>query len=277
VSIALVTDSTADIPDRLLNRYPIFQVPAVLVIDGTPYRDGEQITREAFYSRLPDYHPLPTTASPSVGDFQDQFEHILAQGFQQILAVHAASTLSGIYNASRLAAESFPDRVRVIDSRQLSFGLGFQVLEAAQKAAAGFSVQSIADHLADIRPKIHLHALLDTFDYIHRSGRVSWVKARLGGLLKVKPLVELRDGAVLESGLSRARTSGVSKLLATLERLPEIAALAVLHTDPVFEDRDGFLQAAEQLVDLPPLLVHVTTVIGTHVGPHGLGFAAMVK
>lgn len=277
MSIALVTDSTADIPQSYLERYPIYRVPAVLVIDGKSFQDGDQITREAFYSRLPHYQPLPTTAAPSVGDFQNQFEGVLAQGHQQILAVHAASSLSGIYNASRLAAESFPGMIRVVDSRQLSFGLGFQVLEAARKAAQGLPMDSIIDHLNWIRGKIHTHALLDTFDYIHRSGRVSWVKARLGSLLNVKPLVKLKDGRVLENGLSRSRKGGVSKLLSELKQLEGIVSLAVLHTDPVFEDRDGFLEAVTQWVDASPLLVHVTTVIGTHVGPHGLGFVAMVK
>lgn len=277
MSIALVTDSTADIPPHDLNRFPIYSVPAILVLNGTPFRDGEQITREDFYRRLPRVRPLPTTAAPSVGDFQNLFERLLSQEYSEILAIHAASSLSGIYNASRLAAEAFPGQVHVLDSRQLSTGLGFQVLEAARRAEQGLPIPRIIDHIDKIREKIHVHALLNTFEYIHRSGRVSWVKAQLGALLNVKPLIELKDGEVIAHGLSRSRRKGIDNLLSRLRGLEDIQTLAVLHTDPVFEDREGFLEKAGQLIKGSPHLIHVTTVIGTHVGPHGLGFAAMVK
>lgn len=277
MSTAIVTDSTADLPAHLLDQFPIFQIPAILVMKGRSFRDGEQLAREDFYRQLPGLKVLPTTAAPSVGDFQNQFDDLLGGKFSRVIALHASSELSGIFNASRLAAEEFGARVQVVDSRQLSWGLGFQVLAAAQAAAHGLSLDAILQIVVDIQVRIRVFAYLDTLDYILRSGRVSWVKARLGSLLGVRPLVQLTDGQVLNKGLSRSRGQGIKKLSQAFRNLGPAASAAVLHTDPEFKDRDRILDVVRNHTEEEPYLVPVTPVIGTHVGPNGLGFAAVVK
>jgi DegV family protein with EDD domain len=273
---AIVTDSTSDIPQGLLERYDIFQIPADLILNNQTYQDGFDISRNDFYQILPTLKQLPTTASPSSGRFQDLFQKIFEKGYAEIISIHAASNLSGIFNAARLAALEFQEPIEVIDSQQLSLGLGFQVLRAAKDAQKGTSPELILQGIHSIKSRISVFALLDTFEFIHRSGRVSWAKARIGSFLSIKPLVELNTGQVINRGLARTRKKGIQSLGETLERLGPLEELAVLHTNAESDGVDFIDRYCPN--NIPnPLLVNVTTIIGTHVGPNGLGFAAVVK
>ena len=273
---AIVTDSTSDIPQYLLEEYKIFQVPAILIIDGKATLDGLGISRDEFYTQLPAMRTAPTTAAPSSGSFQQLYQRIFHEGFTEIISIHAASKLSGIFNAAWVAAQDFKENILVVDSQQLSLGLGFQVISAAKAAAKNLSTEQILERIGNIQDKLKVVAFLDTLEYLHRSGRVSWAKARLGALLNIKPFIELKSGNVLEFGLARSRKKGIQRLLNILQDLGPLEYLTVLHSNAK-EDAQKFL--ADYALELPKntLLVNVTTIIGTHVGPNGLGFAAVVK
>lgn len=273
----IVTDITADIPIEILQRYLLYLVPALLIINDRSHRDGEQKPQEIFYRELPDYQNLPTTAAPSMGDFQRLLQKIFAEGFSQIIAIHATSNLSGIYNSSRLAVREFSQEIIVIDSEQLSWVLGFQVLATTKAAAQSWPVQDILDLIREIQSKIHVYALLDSFDDIQRSGCVSWLKAQFGSLLRVKPLVQLKRGSIFKEKIARSRTQGKKMLLKKISRLGSLASLVILHTNTTGDGLDSFLGKTTALLHLEPQLNPITTNIGTHVGPNGLGFAAMVK
>jgi len=191
---AIVTDSTSDIPADLLEKNDIFQIPVDLTLAGQTYLDGFDLSRNDFYNQLPELDQLPTTAAPSTGRFQQLFNSIFNQGYTQIISLHASKDLSGIFNAARLAAEEFSQTIKVIDSEQLSMGLGFQVLKAAEIARKGLPIDKIISEVESIRERVKVYAMLDTFKYIHRSGRVSWAKARIGTILQIKPLLELKRG-----------------------------------------------------------------------------------
>ncbi len=276
MSIAIVTDSTSDIPRKLLSCHNIHQIPVTLTLDNQIYQDGFDLSRDKFYSWLPDLPKLPTTGAPSVGSFQKLYEKLLSQGHTEIVSIHAASNLSGICNAARLEALDFENQVHVFDSQQLSMGLGYQVLAAARAAADQVPLEKLISILLDFQQKIRVFALLDSFKYIHRSGRISWAKARLGSLLNIKPLVELEAGSIIQRGLARARSQGLKLLTGTLEKFGSLSELSILHTNAEEEGRMLQQFFASQIPELP-LLVNVTTIIGTHVGPNGLGFAAVVK
>ncbi|MFN2112877.1 MAG: DegV family protein [Anaerolineales bacterium] len=276
MSTAIVTDSTSDIPSDLLERYHIYQIQVDLTLDGKTYLDGFDLSRNDFYIRLPSLKDLPTTASPSAGRFQALYERVFQDGFHEIISIHASSKLSGIYNSARLAAREFNANIQVVDSEQLSLGLGFQVIEAAKAAQGKMPLQRILEESRSIRERVRVFALLDTFTYIHRSGRVSWAKARIGSLLNIKPIVELKAGEVLNRGLARTRRNGLAYLEQYLANLGDLEYLAVLHTN-AFETGKAFLEKVLPSHVAEPLLVNVTTIIGTHVGPNGIGFAAVVK
>jgi DegV family protein with EDD domain len=273
---AIVTDSTADIPQDLVEENYIQVVPNIIVIDGESLEDGKGISRQDFYQRLPEMKTLPSTATASSGTYQVLYERLLKQGYENILSIHTSSLLSGIFNAASVAAQTFGERVQVIDSGYVTMGLGFQVLAAAEAARCGLGLQAIQDRLADVRKRVRVIAMLDTLEYLRRSGRVSWAKARLGNLLHLKAFVEVKYGRVVSLGEARTRRKGMERLLEFLKNLGPLERLAVLHTNAEADARQVLKDASPNLA-FQPLVVNITTIIGTHVGPNGLGFATVLQ
>jgi DegV family protein with EDD domain len=273
--IALVSDSTADIPAELIQKHNIHIVPNILVINGHSFKDGEGLARDEFYRRLPEMHTQPTTATASSGTYEELYERLLSLGADAIFSIHTSPLLSGIFNAASTAAHLFGERVQVIDSGSISLGLGFQVLAAAEAAAAGANMHTIHNLLAGMHDRVRLTAMLDTLEYIHRSGRVSWARARLGSLLRIKPFLEVREGKVLRMGEVRTRRNGIRRLKDLLQAASPFERLGVLHSNAE-EDATAFAKELQPQIPSPILIVNVTTVIGTHVGPNGLGFAGVV-
>jgi DegV family protein with EDD domain len=274
MKIGFVSDSTSDIPANLVEQLGIEIVPAVVNINGKSYVDGVDISREEYYLRLPGFTQLPTTSTPSVGSFQERYEKLLKARADFIVSLHPPSALSGIFNAARLAAQPFGERIKVLDSGQTSMGLGFQVIIAAEAAARGAIQSDVMALLESLHRRVRVTALLDTIDYVRRSGRVSWTVAMIGGVLRLHPLVELRDGIVHRLGQARTRLQGITRLIETLNSWGALERLAVLHTNAESAARQ-LMEDVKSKVDVPPLLVNVTTAIGTHVGPNGLGFAVV--
>jgi DegV family protein with EDD domain len=276
MSIAIVTDSTADLPPELMTTRNIHVVPAILIIDGQQLEDGEGISRQEFYQRLPGMNSLPTTATPAIGKFEEIYEKVFNSGIDQIVSIHAPARLSGIFNSAQVAATKFGKKVHIVDSGQVTLGLGFQVLGAAEDAKNGLPLVDILEHVEDIRRRIHLVAMLDTLEYVRRSGRVSWAKASIGVLLQIKPFIGLKDGIVLRLGESRTRRKGIARLYELLRELGPLEHLAILHTNAESEAYQMMQEFAHQ-GSSHPLIVNVTSIIGTHVGPNGLGFVAVTQ
>ncbi|MEJ5239700.1 MAG: DegV family protein [Anaerolineales bacterium] len=275
--IGIVTDSTADLPSSLLDRWGIAVVPALLILDGQEYVDGVNISRQEFYRRLPELKKV-STASPSAGEFKRVYQHLLGEGYDHIVSIHVAASLSGIYNAARLAAQEFGDRVTVIDSGQLSFGLGLQVLAAAEAASQANSLSKVQEAIVSARRRLWVKAALDTMEYLRRSGRVPAAVAMLGGALHIRPLIELRDGAVKAIGIVRTTAQADEWLAKDLRSLPHLERLAILHTGAEERARRFLERMRRELADRWPAeswLINVTSVIGAHLGPNGLGYAAL--
>ena len=271
MKIAIVSDSTADIPDHLVEKYEIRIMPNIVVIEGQSLEDGKGISREEFYERLPRLAELPTTATASIGSYQELYGALLQEGTEHILSIHPPVKLSGIFNAASTAASSFDNKVEVIDSGQISFGLGVQVLAAAEVASKGGNLKQVKAILENIKQRVRVIAMLDTMEFIRRSGRVSWARASLGSLFQIKPFIEVKDGDVNRFGEVRTRRKGIARLI-ELANSQQMDRLAILHTN---SEKDAHL-ILDNLVKQPstsPLVINVTTVIGTHVGPNGLGLA----
>lgn len=269
MKIAIVSDSTADIPDSLMDQHNIKIMPNIVMIDGQSFQDGIDLSREEFYLRLPSYTALPTTATASVGSYQELYNKLLEEGNEYILSIHPPVKLSGIFNAASVAASDFGKKVEVIDSGQISFGLGVQVVAAAEVAKKGGTIEQIKEMLDSIRRRVRVIAMLDTMEYIRRSGRISWARASLGSLLQIKPFLEVKGGEVIRLGEVRTRGKGLARLVEFVNSQP-LERLAILHSNA---EKDASI-LLERLVKQPihaPLIINVTTVIGTHVGPNGLG------
>jgi DegV family protein with EDD domain len=277
MKIGLVTDSTCDIPAQMAAQGQIHIVPNLLVLEGQSYEDGKGLSREEFYTRLPGMKTPPTTGAASAGTFQDVYEHLLTSGCEQVLSIHAASRLTAIINSASTAAREFGGRVQVVDGEHISMGLGFQVLAASAAIAQNIEMAPLLQKLADIRQRVRVVAMLDTLEYVRRSGRVSWARARLGNLLQVKPFVEVRDGGQVHSlGEARTRLKGEQRLMEILQHMGQLERLAILHTNAL-DAAKRFLGSIPNHPPHEPIIVNVTTIIGVHVGPNGLGIAAVVR
>jgi DegV family protein with EDD domain len=272
--IAFVTDSTCDIPYELVKEHELYVVPNIIVMDGKSVQDDENFSRQDFYNRMPSMTVPPTTATASPGTFYQLYSKLFQQGINQIVSLHASSLLSGIFNAASLAAKSFGDRVTVIDSKQVSLAMGFQVLAAKEAEQQGLSLPEIMDRIEKVGQRAHLIAMLDSLTYIRRSGRISWLRAGLGSLLSIKLLVEVKDGFVQKIGEVRTRSKGIARVEELLTSLGSLERLAILHTNAEMDARQ-LLTSLRLEPAIHPLIVNVTTVIGTHVGPNGLGFACI--
>jgi DegV family protein with EDD domain len=274
LTIAIVTDSTSDISPELAGEHDILVVPAILVVNGKSLQDGSDISRDELYQQLPTMKVSPTTAAPSIGAFQQAYESLLKKGANQVVSIHVSSTLSSMFNTALLAAKAVGKQVHVIDSRQVTLGLGFQVLAAAQAARAGQTIAEIQKAVTDIRSRIHLIAMLDTLEYAYRSGRISWARSNLGDLFRIKPFVGVVDGNVIRMGEARTRQKGIERLYRLLSELGTLEYLAVLHTNAE-PDALQVVEHFKSVVKTNPLVINVTSLIGVHVGPNGLGFVAV--
>jgi DegV family protein with EDD domain len=276
MKLGIVTDSTSDLPQILAEQHGIEVVPCILIVQGQEYPDGQGMRRDEFYRQLPGLKQAPTTAAPSLGEFAKRYQKLLDGGCDHVLSIHAAGALTSILSAAQQAAKDFAGRVTTVDSLSLSLGLGFQVLAAAEAAEEGLEAARAA--IESTRMRLHVFAALDTLEYVRRSGRVPAAITVLGGMLRIKPVIELTDGQVKTIGAVRTTKHANERMLSFMRQGGTLQRLAVLHTGAEGRARE-FLQTAmmEMNRSLPRdiLLVNVTTVIGTHVGPNGLGFAAV--
>ena len=278
MKIGILTDSTCDLPNYLVEQYELEVVPSILVIDGKEYADGIGISREDFYRQLPALQTQPTTAAPSIGDFSTRYDSLFTRGCEHILSIHAAGALTSILNIARQASQDFPNKITIVDSLSLSLGLGFQVLAAAEAAELG--LQAAREAIESTRKRLHVSAALDTMENLKRSGRVPAVVTMLGSLLNIKPLIELTNGEVKAVGAVRTTKQANERMLRFLLQGGELERLAILHTGAEPRAKEflhAVMQKANRSMPRDILMVNVTMVIGTHVGPNGLGFAAVRK
>jgi len=275
-SIAIVTDSTADVPVETAESLNISVIPAVLTLDGETYIDGHDISRAEFYQRMPDLRTPPTTAVPSTIVFEETYQRLFARGVQRILSIHLSSKLSGMVNTAMQVARNYGDRVKVFDSGQLTLGTGFQAIEAAQLVRNGLDFDQVVSTAKRIRETAYVVALIDRLEFMRRSGRVNWLRANIGDLLQFKQLVEVKDGLVHALIRTRTYTKAFEQLISIAFTWRNIKRLAVLHSGAP----DKAKELAERVVDLCPndlMMVDVTTVIGAHVGPGCVGLAVLTQ
>jgi len=274
MTIRIVTDSTCDLPQHIIAQYGIHVVPLYINTGRQGYLDGVDITREEFYSRLPDFPEHPTTAVPSIGRFTAAYNTLADEGATEVLSIHISSALSGVMDMARLAADSSETvHVTVIDSHQLSLGTGFLVLTAAEMAAAGKSVSEIMEALRSQIQRTHVFAALDTLEFLKRSGRMNKYVATFASILQIKPILTMFDG---KPGTEKVRTRerAVKRLLEMLESFGKLEKIAIVHTHATLDRLLEFQKiAASHLPKVDILTQDITPVIGAHIGPGAIGFA----
>ena len=274
--IAIVTDSTADVPIETAESLNISVIPAVLTLDGVTYVDGHDISRAEFYIRMPNLRTPPTTAVPSTIVFEETYQRLFESGVERILSIHLSSKLSAMVNTAMQAARNFGDRVKVFDSGQLTLGTGFQAIEAARGAMKGLDFDQIVSTARQFRETAYVVALIDRLEFMRRSGRVNWLRANIGDLLQIKQIVEVKDGLVNALIRTRTYTKAFEQLIAIAFTWKNIRHLAVLHSG-VPEKAKELADRVADLCPNPLMIVDVTTVIGVHVGPGCVGLAVLTQ
>lgn len=275
--VRILTDSTSDIPPRVAERLRITIVPAYVQIGNRSYRDGPfsgGLSREEFYTQLPTMPVVPTTAVPPAHEFAMAYRSLVGEA-DEVIAIVVSTSLSGMYNVAHLGAQEVPElKVHVVDSGQVTMGLGWMVIAAAEAAADGQSAEEILALAEDMRPRVRVYAMLDTLEYLRRSGRVSWARAKAAQILRIKPIVGVLLGEVRDLGRMRTRRRAIERLVELTHAQGPLERLAILHTYALeveeLRRRLGDLCSPRHL-----LTVAVTTIVGAHIGPRGLGVAAM--
>lgn len=272
--VAVVTDSTADIPPELIAEHDIHVVPLAVRIGGQVYRDRVTITPREFMRRLVETGEFPTTSQPSVGEFQDLYDE-LAADHDGIISIHLSSRLSGTFQSARMASEHLNGRIliSVLDSRSASMGLGFPVLYAARLAASGHGLETIERATRLAFDVTHVIFIIDTLEYLRRGGRVGRAAEIVGSILRLKPILRLEEGVVVPFARTRTRTKAMAGLIDLVREFPRIDQLAILATGQ-WEDEE---RLAEALADRCPreriIFSELAPVLSAHLGPGALAVA----
>ncbi len=278
--IRIVTDSTATLPDSMAREYGIEVVPLSVLFGQESFREGVDLSGDAFYERMRHTPQLPTTSQPAVGDFYSVYERLTANG-DQVVSVHLSSKLSGTYNAAAQAAAMLPaGAVTVVDTEWVSLALSFQVREAARVAQAGGSVNDVVAAVHALGPKLRLYLVVETLENLRKGGRLSPVKAMIGGLLNVKPILTVQHGVVEPVEQPRSKKSALRRLLEIIAAdVPPSAPLhvAFLHARAEAELAELERQVRDRFNVVESITAEVGPTIGTHVGEGTVGITYYVE
>ena len=278
MNIRIVTDSTCDLPAETVRELAVTVLPLSIHVGERTFLDGVDLTREEFYTRLPGFTPAPRTAAPGPEVFAQIYERLANEGAQAILSIHISESLSATVNSARAAAEEFTRiPVTVLDSGQLSLGMGFLVEKAAQLAQVGQRTDQVLAALQGVMKRTYVFASLKTLEYLRRSGRMHFALAKLGEILQIKPLLHMNLG---KPTALRARTQqrAIERLLEWLAEYAPFEKLAILHagvTEEAQRLREQVRSYFPEGVDVP--IVQITPVLGAHLGIGALGFACISK
>lgn len=275
--VKIITDSTADFTAAEAAELGIDIVHLRTRFGDEEYIDGVDITPHQFYEKLVESDVLPTTSQPSPAEFEAAFASALEEA-GEVVAITISSALSGTYQSAVIAAETFGDRVRVVDSLSASIGEQVIVRRAAQLAAEGLSAAELAGRIEAERGDVCVLALLDTLEYLKRGGRISAAAAFAGGVLAIKPVITLRDGAVVMAGKARGSKNGGNLLNQFAEKRGIDFSMPYLLGYTGLSDALLTKYAADHAElwrahteELP--VTAIGSVIGTHGGPGAIAVA----
>jgi DegV family protein with EDD domain len=274
--VKIITDSVADIPPDIVKDLDITVIPVLLRFGEETYRDGIDITTDQFYERLATSKVMPTTSVPSLDLFARTYAR-LSEVTHEILVIMLTSKLSGIYNAARQSAELMEGdcRIEVLDSGCAVMAQGFVVIKAARAAKEGATLDEILEIVRNNLPRVDMHAAFDTLEYLKKGGRIGRAQAFMGSVLRVNPIITLKDGVVEPAGRARSRSKAIDhlyKFAASYSHIEELAVEGAACPEDVEQlvERLGAIFPKERI-----LRSRTTPVIGAHTGPGLLLVAVM--
>jgi len=273
--VALITDSTCDIPAAWRAQYQIITVPLTIVFSDRQYLDGIDISAEQFYERLAREAQPPTTSQPAPKSFLEAYQQAAAQGAQSALVITISAAMSGTIESARRAAEDSPIPVQILDGKNNSMGLGWQVIAAARAREAGAGVEGMLEAALNVQRRMAYYISLDTIDYLRRGGRISDAARFVNSILQIKPLIYVKpEAGVVGAGMpARSRKSAIDGLYKEFFRHVDPARplhIAVLHN--LVPDEAAELAARVRAEYNPAELIIsiVSPVLGVHTGPRAI-------
>jgi len=277
VRVAIVTDSTADIPAEIAAARGVHVIPCQLLFGDQAFKDRVDIQPDEFYRRLRTTRVLPTTSQPATGDFVMTYRE-LSEVADSIVSIHISSVLSGTVRFAHTAIDQLETHVpiHVVDSRLVSAALGLVVLAAADMANQGCAAVDIVKRVEALIPHVNALFVVDTLEFLHRGGRIGGAERFFGSLLSIKPLLEIANGGVAALEKTRTKQRAAARLLDVVgERMGAArrGCFAVAHAQAL-DDAQALKLAIEQRFHLQVLyLCEFSPVIGVHSGPGTFGTA----
>ncbi len=273
MSIAVVTDSTADLPVDLAEKHGITVVPLNVHIEDETFLDSVTISADEMYERLPDSNVFPTTSAPSVGTFVEVFEK-LAETHDEIISLHISSKLSLTYNSAvNAVAElgSTSARIEIVDTQTASMAMGWAAVQVAEAAASGTALDDAVAFAKSACERAVFIGMVDTLEYLVRGGRIGKAQGFVGSLLRVRPILIIRDGEAHPVERARNRKKGIARLKAMVAERAPLERLAILYTT----DKGVAQEIADDVAEFDPggapVIAQLGPVVGNYLGPGALG------
>jgi DegV family protein with EDD domain len=268
MTVRIVTDSIADLPSGVVKELGITVIPLLVRFGKRLYRDGIDLTADKFYEKLQSGKTFPATSVPSPATFAEAYDK-LAERADEILAIIVSARLSGTYDAALQAVGLMKRkcRVKVLDSRWATMALGFIVMKAAGAAKAGAKLDEVLALARSTIPRVDFHAAFDTLEYLRRGGRIGRAQAFLGSMLKINPIITLKDGVVEPAGRTRSRAKALEHLYNFATSYSSIEEMAVEDT-ACPDDAEVLVERLDSI--FPKERIYrskMTPAIGTHTGP----------
>ncbi len=277
--VAVVTDSTATVPKDIMEQYPLWEAPQVLIFGEETLEDRVDIQPSEFYDRLETDPHHPTTSQVTPASFQKIFGKLLDEGYD-ILAVLVSPKLSGTVESANQVKAMYPDAaIEVFDSESVAMGLGWQALTAARAAKDGATLAECKEVAEKAKPLTGVVFAVDTLEYLHRGGRIGGGAKFLGTALNFKPILEIRDGRVESVERVRTRKKSLARVVRLIEERiagREPLHLATLHAKAEEDARWLLEVGCAHLHPIETMYAEVSPVVGTHGGPGVVGLAYLV-
>ncbi len=271
--VRIVTDSTADLPGELVDRYGITVVPLKVFFGSECFLDGIDLTKEEFYQRLASSKELPTTSQPTPAEFAEVYRPMVEEG-ADIVSIHISSHMSGTVQSAQLAKTMLNyDKLEVIDSKAVSVLLGMVVLGAARAAEAGYSRAEVVALVRSIMAGHRVYFMVDTLEYLQRGGRIGKAQAFLGTVLNVKPVCTMKEGIIYPYEKVRGRKKAIARVVQLLasgnDNGPFFSFMTHGNDPEGAEYLKGLIRDNLNCTEI--IESQMGSVVGTHVGPGVLG------
>lgn len=274
----IVTDSTTDMSPEYIEQYGIQVVPISIHFNGDTYLDRVTLSEDDFYRLIEERGIIPKTSQPSPGQFVEVYTALAGQGAEAILSLHISSKLSGTYESAVQAARMVEDRVHVevFDTFSGSGGAGLMALRAARMAEAGKSLDEALEYLAWMREVMRIYLMLDNLKFAQMSGRVTFVQQMLASMLRMKPIIAVRDGELVPADRVRTKARAMDRMVQLVadEYGHGPVHLAIMHARAPATAQQLLALARERLDVVSEMVTSLATSVAVHLGPGTVGIVA---